>query len=298
MFVWFEGVVEDRNDPEKMGRVRVRCYGIHTDNKVLIATEDLPWATVGQPTSSAGVTGIGESHHGLVKGSTVYGFFRDGEDRQDPLIMGAISSKSMDPPNPRKGFNDPDGQYPKSSLLGEPDANRLARGLDTESKILVNKRNTTKGVKTSTGKTWDEVSTKYAAKYPFNKVTESESGHVKEVDDTEGAERLHEFHRTGTFREVHPDGTVVTRVVADNYEIVYGDEFVNVKGDVNLTIDSNCNLYIKQDWNIKVDGNVNVDVGKNWTESVGAARNVTIGSTDNRTSGGKMHDKASRIDHN
>ena len=39
-FVWFTGVVEDRNDPSKLGRVRVRCLGLHTENKVDIPTED------------------------------------------------------------------------------------------------------------------------------------------------------------------------------------------------------------------------------------------------------------------
>ena len=31
-FVWFTGVVEDRNDPAKLGRVRVRCLGFHTED--------------------------------------------------------------------------------------------------------------------------------------------------------------------------------------------------------------------------------------------------------------------------
>ena len=43
-FVWFTGVVEDRDDPEKLGRVRVRAVGYHTDNLDEIPTKDLPWS--------------------------------------------------------------------------------------------------------------------------------------------------------------------------------------------------------------------------------------------------------------
>ena len=32
-FTWFMGVVEDRMDPEMMGRVRVRCFGFHTESR-------------------------------------------------------------------------------------------------------------------------------------------------------------------------------------------------------------------------------------------------------------------------
>ena len=31
-FAWFVGVVEDRDDPDKLGRVRVRCLGYHTED--------------------------------------------------------------------------------------------------------------------------------------------------------------------------------------------------------------------------------------------------------------------------
>ena len=48
----------------------------------------------------------------------------------------------------------------------------------------------------------------------------------------------------------------VTEIVGQNYQIITGSNFVNVKGDVNLTIDSNCKTYIKGDWDIQVDGNV------------------------------------------
>ena len=43
-FIWFQGVVEDRLDPRKLGRVRVRILGLHTEEKDKIPTSDLPWA--------------------------------------------------------------------------------------------------------------------------------------------------------------------------------------------------------------------------------------------------------------
>ena len=42
----FVGIVEDRMDPENYGRVRVRCFGIHSESKVEIPTEALPWAFI------------------------------------------------------------------------------------------------------------------------------------------------------------------------------------------------------------------------------------------------------------
>jgi hypothetical protein len=43
-FVWWTGIVEDRVDPKKIGRLRIRQYGWHTDNKSLIPPEHLFWA--------------------------------------------------------------------------------------------------------------------------------------------------------------------------------------------------------------------------------------------------------------
>ena len=45
------------------------------------------------------------------------------------------------------------------------------------------------------GKTFGEPPSSYATKYPFNHVYETESGHVKEFDDTEGEERIREYHK-------------------------------------------------------------------------------------------------------
>jgi len=42
--IYAVGVCEDRHDPEKIGRIRVRWLGIHTDDKQKILTKDLPWS--------------------------------------------------------------------------------------------------------------------------------------------------------------------------------------------------------------------------------------------------------------
>ena len=55
-FIWFNGVVEDRNDPQKLGRVRVRCVGIHTQDKAVLPTADLPWSQVILPVSYTHLT--------------------------------------------------------------------------------------------------------------------------------------------------------------------------------------------------------------------------------------------------
>lgn len=94
-FSWFTAVVEDVNDSEFLNRVRVRCHGWHTDDKGILPTNKLPWATVIMPATSASYKGVG-SNHELVVGSWVVGFFRDGPSAQDPIIMGSIATQTDD----------------------------------------------------------------------------------------------------------------------------------------------------------------------------------------------------------
>jgi hypothetical protein len=115
--------------------------------------------------------------------------------------------------------------------------------------------------------------------YPYNHVLETESGHIKEYDDTPYAERIYEKHTAGTFYEIDADGNKVTRIVGNNYEIVAGTEYVNVKGDVNLTIDSNCNTYIKGNWNIQVDGDKTEVVTGKVSETYKANQTTNITGT-------------------
>ena len=89
-FIWWVGVVEDRHDPMYLGRCKVRCLGWHTDDKKLMPPGKLPWAFPLMPITSASQTGVGQTPLGPVEGSWVMGFFRDGKEAQEPVMMGTL----------------------------------------------------------------------------------------------------------------------------------------------------------------------------------------------------------------
>lgn len=305
---WWIGTVEDRNDPMKIGRYRVRILGYHTDDKAVLPTEDLPWAVTMQPVSSAAMSGIGDSGTGLLPGTQVVGFFTDGEAEQMPIIMGSLGGVDTAKANTEKGFSDPSGKYPLHTpnqgrnTLDESSLSRLARGGKTAesnkslgsrraSRIteipfaqpsefvgvsdpapsVKNKSETDDGIPR-----WDEPDPQGVkqskSEYPFNKVKETESGHIQEFDDTPGAERIHTYHRTGTFDEIHPDGSHVQKIVGDDFELVYKDK--------TLYVDGNLNIAVKGDVNMKVDGNKIEDIGGDLYTTIRGGRFTKISGND------------------
>ena len=89
-FVWGIGVVEDRFDPQKLGRVRVRWLGYHSEDKTKILTKDLPWAQVMQSVGGSAMAGIGEAPVNLVEGTWVCGFFSDTGWMDDAVVIGTL----------------------------------------------------------------------------------------------------------------------------------------------------------------------------------------------------------------
>lgn len=251
---WFLGVVEDRNDPVKLGRVRVRCYGWHTEDKDQIPTKELPWAIPIQSVTSAAISGIGQSPTGLVEGTWVVGFFLDGERAQEPVIFGSMAGAPSNLADVQKGFNDPNGVYPK--YIDESDVNKRARG----------EKNITK----TEDATISEPTDPYNATYPKNHIYESESGHIIEVDDSSGAERIHIYHKSGSFIEFHPDGSMV---IKSKNTYISTDETANIHANNSkIVIDGTLNM-------TAVSGDIVVDgislVNHTHTDTPGLGAGIT-----------------------
>lgn len=522
-FNWWVGVVEDRNDPEKLGRVRVRIFGYHTDNRAVLPTEELPWAIIMQPTTSAAISGIGSAPVGLMTGSWCVGFFLDGDDMQQPMIMGSIggapaplpkceTSQAEQASNPsnvvrssdgspvvdsdgnpilsntpaveeglselppltqkqvqnlmdalgkkesssipggiqnysaqnrigyigkyqfgamalatlgyvrignnqkltndilndsanwtakngiksktdyfssgskqetimienmkfnygvlkRKGvitsndeagrvaglisvshllgaggaslfaegkdnkdangvtgrtyyelgalavgpsiplqngaasgiaankdpagalnnmadlqpraFADPNNVYPKCDYTDEPDTNKLAAG-NIEKTVIEKRRNSRRqDIPVVNGNPWDEPFPAFCAKYPYNQTYETEGGHVVEFDSTPGQERIHVYHKAGTFIEIDVNGSMVRKTAGDNYELIEHNNYLYTRGAYNLTVEGATQILVKNNVDIQVYGEMNATVNNKLNLNVAGDFNVISGGAIN-----------------
>ena len=282
-FIWFVGVVEDRLDPKYAGRLRVRCLGYHTQNKQQLPTQDLPWAHCVLPTTSSGITGLGQSPSFLVEGSWCVGFFRDGSFAQEPVVLGSLPGYPAELSNKAKGFYDPNGVYPK--YINEPDVNRLAvnlknaNGEESNPHLSLTLRRATRitGVATadfdatsaadasamaaSDGSTWDQPAIPYAATYPKNHVYESESGHIQEFDDTPEHTRIYTAHESGTSLEMDKQGNRVAIIKGTDHTLTSIDNLVSIIGESNVSIGGRHKIYINKAG--QTDNNYDIQVGPN-----------------------------------
>jgi len=270
-FHWFTGVVEDRNDPLKVGRVKVRIIGAHTSDKTILPTEDLSWCLVMLPITASGISGIGQSATGLLEGSWVFGFFRDGQRSQDAVILGSLPGRPTQGANSSQGFFDPNGVYPR--YINEPDTNRLAVNDPDKPhpSLAIDAANRITGIQAYNSE-WSQPASTYAAVYPFNQVYESESGHIVEFDDTEGAERIHIRHRSGTRFEITANGDQLAITKGNNYILIDGNNKVYIAGSSDITVNGNANIraagnvgVLASNIDITATGDINMDAGGNVT---------------------------------
>jgi hypothetical protein len=357
-FSWWIGVVEDRKDPERLGRCRVRIFGHHTDDIAILPTNDLPWAIPITPITSASTSGVGISPIGPVEGTWVVGWFLDGEEKQQPVMMGTFTGKpektattekllineevkagnilvtstgavvygdygdpirlgneanaeislptNIDIPsvlphplNPtqtaagplndptfatQEAFSDPNKIYPKIDYAGLPDTNKLATENRSHKYFKTKEYYRQQNIQTgATGDSWDEPSTAYNASYPYNQVIETEGGHVIELDSSPNAERIHLYHKSGTYIEIDVNGTMVKKVIGDNYEVSDQNGYVYVKGAHNLTVGGPTKIYVQNNADIEVNGNLYVT--GHASTLVQSAKTVQVVAEDIKVSG-------------
>lgn len=317
---FYRGVVEDNNDPKKAGRVRVRIFGLHTEKLIKTETEgipvdELPWAEPCFPIYEGSVSGYGMWSIPL-QGSHVMLFFENGNPTR-PIYFASMpgipesklsllksenslneniirevsidSSKSKyDGGSKFDGFKDPDGVYPKSNRLGEPDVDRLARGQKSGTYVQEKNANLDTGVSKAGGGTWDEPQSAYNAKYPENIVFNTHGGVVIELDSTPGSKRFSVWHPSNSYVEVDNDGVLVIRNESDSYEIVVKGKNIHIKQDKCETIDGDENLLVGGDRTEEVDGNVSQEIGGNKEEEIIGNKEETIGGSLNITVTGNV----------
>lgn len=283
---FYIGVVEDRHDPKSMGRVRVRVFGLHSDDRVNeVPIDSLPWSMVMQPANASSTAG-GISQ--LVEGTWVLIMYID-QNLQDPLVIGALPSTiGSQAPDYSKGFSDPFGVYPKwsdgtadTTLAGKPDTYVEHPVYTERARTKVPSVPKAKRFKVSTVQPddpeeeyerseWAELELRggQQSQYPYNAVHEYEGGMIEEFDSTPGSQRVTRMHPSGTYDEVVVDGTRTIKIVGDGYEIIMGNKNMYIKGDINMTIDGSLNQLVK--------GNYTLEVGGNYYEMIGGIRESKI----------------------
>ena len=79
------GIVESISDPLKIGRIQVRIFAIHSQDKTRLPTDNLPWCQLLLP-----VTENESASHGVKVGHCVRCSFLDGIEMQIPIIDGIL----------------------------------------------------------------------------------------------------------------------------------------------------------------------------------------------------------------
>ena len=314
-FVWFTGVVEDRNDPSKLGRVRVRCLGYHTESLEDLPTADLPWAHVMHPTTDPSMQGLGNSPSFLVEGSWVIGFFLDAVEKQQPLIIGSLPGIPKDVADHTKGFNDPRsgqstqddyigtptyGPYPgdpeSGHTISQPDTSMLARGEKSEDHSSLIKRRIAQQLEIPVAtkpniKTVSDTLKTDATRTTYN---EPDAKSILPIDSPYTASQYpynHVFEsESGHVMEVddtpdkerllryHKTGTF-EEIHPDGQRVVkvVGKNYEIIADDNNVFINGDVNLTATGNYNQLIKGDYVLEVEGNYTRKIHKNEQVKIG---------------------
>jgi predicted chitinase len=189
------------------------------------------------------------------------------EDRSDSSIV---------------GFSDPTGKYPLRNLLDEPDTNRMARGVQAETAVEFKDARRSKFISAANdGDSWSQPLAPFGGKYPYCKVTETESGHLFIMDDTPNNETISLYHRTGTFLDIDGNGSQVNKIMGDGYTIIDRNGFIYVTGRANVTVGNGINILVEGAADIQVNGTSTINLKGKADIGVAGDLGLTVGGNFN-----------------
>ena len=274
------GEVKDINDLEKLGRVKVSVYGFHDD----IPVKELGWSNVVMPANTPAT--LGQGHSVNLKEEVLW---KTGDLLPNPITSPAPEFKVITDVAPDYSF-DVSPSVPRTGDLRVQGSLVCGMFLDPamqEFLVIGTLPTKTAGVKDNNLRVRGEAdphanetkgqyepASPYDPTYPYNHVYETESGHVKEYDDTPGIERIKERHKSGTQYEIGPNGSKVERIVKDNYQLVAGNDTIEVKGSVKIIVSGDCKLSVAKDLTANVGGMLETVVAGNAIATIAGTTTV------------------------
>lgn len=302
---FYYGVVENWIDPDKRGRVQVRVFGLHTELKSEtinegIKTEDLPWAEIeGSPYGSS-MTGLGWWGGVPLNGSYVRLYFRDGKEKQQPVVVGTIRGNPIQKPTGELGFEDPDAKWPRHDRLEIWDMplhldHARHQEIGKESYLTIRSElvtdDGTDSIATALGVSdpWSEPTSSggqpeahwnYTYEAPPRDWESSEKterhGSVIEIDSTPEYERIVLYHRSGSYQEITPDGSLQTKVRGNSFFVNTGDEHHYTKGVQYVSINGERHLLISEDSFEDFKSSVKQEIADELEQKIGSKKTVEV----------------------
>ena len=273
----FVGVVEDNHDLTNSGRVRVRAFGIHPPrasegDEDEVPTSDLPWATVLD--GSYGVSPVIPT-----VGDWVFGFFIDGREAQQPMIMGRLPGMHLQMPS---GSGEPgeDGYLPPEAVanFGKPDLHRYQGGEGAgQGQTLAQRTLANTNIPQADGEAFDEPPIMMPENNYANRIIKSRDGDnfivLGSGDDGESSDYFLISHSSGSVFQIDANGTIFVKAFADKYNTTQGIESTYVRGSSHSTIDEDYTLKVGKSGKIQVNGRLDIEC----TDfNVRAARNINL----------------------
>lgn len=284
----FVGIVEDIYDKTNAGRVRVRAFGIHpprvtNDVEDNVPTKDLPWATV-----LDGTYGVSPVIPAI--GDWVFGFFVDGREAQQPMIIGRLPGMHLNLPG-GSGEAGADNYLPPESIhrFGTPELHRYQGGEDMDKgQTLVQAASVNEGITQALSEeTFDEPLIAMPENNYNNRLIKSKSGDnfivIGDGEENESSDYILMSHSSGSVFQIDPNGTIFIKSFGDQYNttegvsstFVKGSSHTNIQEDYSLKVETGSGkVYINGDLDIECE-NFNVTARANMNLNAGVKLNMS-----------------------